>query len=222
MNYTHVLFDLDGTLTDPKPGITKAVQYALAKAGIIEDNLDRLEPFIGPPLTDSFREFYGFPEDQAWKAVQDYREYFADKGIYENERYPGIPELLGMLKQRGAVLILATSKPLVFAETVLKHFELDGYFDAVVGSGLDGTMSDKSEIIQSIIGRYNPDKALTVMIGDRKHDIIGARNNGIDSIGVLYGYGSAEEMNAISPTFILNTVQELHQAFGGGKAAAPR
>lgn len=217
MNFSHILFDLDGTLTDPKIGITKSVQYALAKFGIIEDNLDRLEPFIGPPLTHSFKEFYNFSEEDAWQAVQYYREYFADKGIFENQLYPGIPELLTMLTQQQAVLIVATSKPLVFAEKILKHFELEHFFHAVVGSNLDGTLSDKSEIIRYIIEQENLNTADTVMIGDRKHDIIGAHNNGISSIGVLYGYGSEAEMEAIAPTYCIHTVQELHEAFASNE-----
>ncbi|MDT3427406.1 phosphoglycolate phosphatase [Paenibacillus forsythiae] len=220
MNYSHILFDLDGTLTDPKLGITKSVQYALAKFGIAENNLDRLEPFIGPPLAHSFREFYGFSEEQAWQAVQYYREYFADKGIFENELYPGIPGLLDMLTRRQAVLIVATSKPLVFAEKILKHFKLEHFFHAVVGSGLDGTLSDKSEIIRNILEKENLEPARTVMIGDRKHDIIGAHNNGISSIGVLYGYGSAAEMEAIRPTYCLHTVQDLYEAFASDGEAA--
>ncbi|AKG37769.1 hypothetical protein VK70_14230 [Paenibacillus durus ATCC 35681] len=213
MNFSHILFDLDGTLTDPKIGITKSVQYALAKFGIIEDNLDRLEPFIGPPLAYSFQEFYDFSEEDAWHAVQYYREYFADKGIFENELYAGIPELLSMLTQRQAVLIVATSKPLVFAERILKHFKLEHFFHAVVGSNLDGTLSDKSEIIRHIIEKENLNTASTVMIGDRKHDIIGAHTNGISSIGILYGYGSEAEMEAIGPTYCIRTVQELYEAF---------
>ncbi|BCG60161.1 HAD family hydrolase [Paenibacillus sp. URB8-2] len=219
MNFSHILFDLDGTLTDPKLGITKSVQYALAKFGIFEDDLDRLEPFIGPPLAHSFQEFYGFSEADAWQAVQYYREYFADRGIFENELYPGIPELLSMLTQRQAVLIVATSKPLVFAEKILKHFKLEHFFHAVVGSGLDGTLSDKSEIIKHILEQEDLEAAGAVMIGDRKHDIIGAHNNGISSIGVLYGYGSEAEMEAIGPTDCIHTVQELYEAFASNGRA---
>lgn len=213
MKYNHVLFDLDGTLTDPKIGITKSVQYALSKSNIIVENLDELEPFIGPPLATSFREFYGFTEEEAWEAVRNYREYFADTGIFENELYDGIPELLAHLAENGAELIVATSKPQVFAERILKHFGIDSFFSAVVGSGLDGTMSDKSEIIRFILDQYRPVPAETVMIGDRKHDIIGAHNNGIASIGVLYGYGSVDEMEAIRPTYCLKTVRELSDFF---------
>ncbi|MNB86038.1 5'-nucleotidase [compost metagenome] len=213
MKYNHVLFDLDGTLTDPKIGITKSVQYALSKSNIIVENLDELEPFIGPPLATSFREFYGFTEEEAWEAVRNYREYFADTGIFENELYDGIPELLAHLAENGAELIVATSKPQVFAERILKYFGIDSFFSAVVGSGLDGTMSDKSEIIRFILDQYRPVQAETVMIGDRKHDIIGAHNNGIASIGVLYGYGSVDEMEAIRPTYCLKTVRELSDFF---------
>lgn len=213
MNFVNILFDLDGTLTDPKLGITRSVQYALSRFNIVEDDIDKLEPFIGPPLVNSFREIYGFSEPDAWRAVQYYREYFADKGLYENELYAGITEVLEMLVKRNLVLIVATSKPTIFAEKVVKHFHIDQYFQAVVGSNLDGTMSDKTEIIRYILETMKLEAYATVMIGDRKHDIIGAHNNRIASIGVEYGYGSEEEIAAIAPTYRFRTVQELRLAF---------
>jgi haloacid dehalogenase superfamily, subfamily IA, variant 1 with third motif having Dx(3-4)D or Dx(3-4)E len=208
--YDVVLFDLDGTLTDPKIGITKSVQHALKSFGIIEENLDNLEKFIGPPLKDSFKEYYGFEEEKAVLAVEKYREYFSVKGIYENSPYEMIEKLLQNLKFNGKKLIVATSKPTVFADQILKHFKLYHYFDFVAGSNLDGSRVKKDEVIQYALESCNISKAESiVMIGDRMHDIMGANKTGIDSIGVLYGYGSLEEHKAENATFIVNSVQEL-------------
>lgn len=137
--FEYILFDLDGTLTDPKLGITSSVQYALRALGIEEPSLDKLEVFIGPPLTDSFREFYGLDEEQMTTAVDKYRERFATQGIFENEIYPGIPQMLADLKAKGKKLAIASSKPTLFVEQILEHFEIGKYFDHVVGSNMDGT-----------------------------------------------------------------------------------
>jgi phosphoglycolate phosphatase len=205
-----ILFDLDGTLSDPKVGITKSVQYALGKLGIMEANLDKLECFIGPPLQVSFAEFYDFSEEKSQKAIDFYRERFKQKGMYENELYPNIPLLLKSLKEEGFTLIVATSKPTVYSEQILKYFHIDHYFDLVVGSNLDGSRTSKTEIIQYIIEQYK-DKRLDnfIMVGDRKHDMIGAKNVGIDSIGVTYGYGSFEEISQSKPTHIVHSVDQL-------------
>jgi phosphoglycolate phosphatase len=213
MDYSTILFDLDGTLTDPKLGITKSVQYALRKFNIVEEDLDKLEPFIGPPLANSFMEIYSFTELEAKKAVEYYREYFKDIGLYENELYAGMNELLEMLINQKRVLMVATSKPTIFAEEILKYFNIDKYFEFICGSNLDGTMSDKTEIIRYILKEKNIKKQRTVMIGDRKHDIIGAHNNGIASVGIGYGYGSEEELKNINPTHYIKTIQELVGAF---------
>ncbi|MBS0030918.1 HAD family hydrolase [Chitinophaga sp. 22321] len=209
MHYNNVLFDLDGTLTDPKTGITKSVQYALEKAGIYEGDLSKLLPFIGPPLQQSFMDFYAFTETQAWEAVHAYREYFKTTGIYENERYEGIPELLTTLQSQGRRLFVATSKPKVFADIVIGHFNLGSYFTAVYGSQLDGTHADKGELIRHLLETEHLAAADTIMIGDRKHDIIGARKNNIACIGVGYGYGSTEELTAAAPDFMCRSVGEL-------------
>lgn len=213
MNYKNVLFDLDGTLTDPKVGITKSVQYALAKFNIIEPDLSKLEFFIGPPLQHSFMEAYSFTAEQAWDAVTHYREYFKEQGIYENDLYEGIKELLELLKSQGRDLFVATSKPEVFALSILSHFELDSYFTYACGSELDGTRSDKTDIIKFIIDKYHLNPIETVMIGDRKHDLIGAHNNNIHSIAVGFGYGTEEEIRAAEPTYHIHTVKDLLQAF---------
>ncbi|WP_145136589.1 HAD family hydrolase [Paenibacillus sp. Y412MC10] len=209
MRYKHLLFDLDGTITDPKIGITKSVQYALNKFGIQEDDLDKLEPFIGPPLKNSFMEIYSFSEDQALQGVEYYREYFRERGIFENELYPGMQSVLKQLQDDGFTLYVATSKPKVFADEILKYFGVDLYFEWVVGSHLDGTLSDKTEIITYILQNRNLVKSKVVMIGDRKHDMIGAKNNGIDSIGAEYGYGSDGELLRENCTYYIKKIEDI-------------
>jgi phosphoglycolate phosphatase len=207
--YKTILFDLDGTLTDPKMGITKSVQYALKKHNIEIENLDQLEKFIGPPLVNSFMDFYGFTETQSIEAVLYYREYFTNGGIFENEIYAGIPELLSSLRSENYNLAVATSKPTVYAKQIADYFHLTQYFDCIVGSHLDNTRTNKNEVIEHVISELNCDYKNTIMIGDRKHDIIGARQNDIDSIGVLYGYGSYEEIRRENPEFIAENVADL-------------
>jgi len=213
-NYKIILFDLDGTLSDPKIGITKSVQYALQKMGIDEPDIDKLECFIGPPIQESFVDFYGFNEKQNQKAIELYRERYKETGMYENELYDGIPSLLARLKEHQFTLVVATSKLTVFAEKILNYFKIDQYFDLVVGSNLDGTRSSKTDIIQYILNEYKEHKKDEfIMIGDRKHDLIGAENTGIDSIGVTYGYGSLNELNSSNPTYIINNLEELVSIF---------
>ena len=208
--YSTILFDLDGTLTDPQVGITKSVQYALRRMGIIEPNLEKLIPFIGPPLAESFRVFYEMDEMQEWQSVQYYREYFSETGIFENSVYPGIPELLSSLRQEGKVLGVATSKPEVFARRILEHFSLDNFFHTVVGSNLDGSMVEKDEVVACALRKIQPsDLGSVVMVGDRKHDVFGAKKNAIDSIAVGYGYGTEEELNQAKPTFYVKTMKDL-------------
>ncbi|GCE10689.1 HAD family hydrolase [Tengunoibacter tsumagoiensis] len=209
-NYQTILFDLDGTLTDPKSGITRSVQYALAKMGIIEPDLEALVPFIGPPLTESLKLFYHMTDEQAELGVTYYREYFADRGIFDNAVFPGIPTLLQALKDEGKLLLVATSKPTPFAEQILTHFDLDQYFTHVVGSNMDGTRVDKTEVIAHALSLISDDTdEPIVMIGDRKHDIIGAHGNLIDSIAILHGYGPLEELQAANPTHIVTDVEAL-------------
>lgn len=208
--YRLILFDLDGTLTDPKPGITRAAQYALAQYDIPVADLDTLIPFIGPPLHHSFERYYGFDAEQTREAVGFYREYFAEIGLYENAVYPGIPRLLSQLQAAGRRLIVATSKPTVYAQRIVGHFQLAAYFTRIEGSNLDLTRTDKAQIIGAILGAY-PDVARSevVMVGDREHDIIGARAHDLDAIGVSYGYGSPAELRAAGATAIAGSVAEL-------------
>lgn len=158
--YQYILFDLDGTLTDPKIGITTCVQYALHKMGIEEPDPDKLEPFIGPPLTDSFRDFYDMDEEKAGQAVTYYRERFSTVGLLENEVYPGIPEMLAELKRAGKRLAIASSKPTVFVKKILEHFEICQYFDVIVGSELDGTRSRKEEVVEEALRQLLPEALL--------------------------------------------------------------
>ena len=179
----YLLFDLDGTLTDPKIGITTCVQYALHSFGIEEPDLDKLEPFIGPPLRDSFMEFYGFTAQQAEEAVAKYRERFQDTGLFENEVYTGIPKMLRELQAKGYFLAVASSKPQVYVERILEHFDLKKYFVVVVGSELDGRRETKDQVVQEtlrqLFGESPVDPAQVYMIGDRKFDVEGARALGV-------------------------------------------
>lgn len=208
--YDVILLDLDGTLTDSKEGITKSVQYALSKLGIYENNLDKLEPFIGPPLMDSFQKFYGFDKKTSEEAIKYYRDYFANIGIYKNKLYPKIPELLSDLRKNGKRLVIATSKPTVYTNEILKHFDLYSYFELIVGSNLDGTRTSKFEVIKYALSKLKgAKKESMVMVGDRCYDIEGAKLNGIDSIAVSYGFGSEKELKDSNPNFIVDSVNGL-------------
>lgn len=210
IHYKYLLFDLDGTITDSETGITRCVEYALNYFGIQVKDLHELSPFIGPPLLDSFKDFYNFTDEQAVIATEKYRERYTDKGIYENKLYPGIKELLAQAEQQGKTVILATSKPEIFARRILDYFELSNYFSFVAGSGLDGSLHTKKDVINYILQSNNiTDLDTVVMIGDRKHDIIGAKDAGIDSIGVLYGFGNYDELAQAGATHIVKNIAEL-------------
>lgn len=184
----------------------------IEKMGIIVTDLDKLEPFIGPPLQESFARTYSFDEAKTKLAIEYYRERFKNKGMFENDLYSGIPQLLADLKDQQKILVVATSKPTVFSEKILQHFNMDKYFDLIVGSNLDGTMTSKTEIIQYILDQFREfEKQDYIMIGDREHDIIGANNTGIHSIGVTYGYGSIDELNQGKLTHIVQGVEELRE-----------
>lgn len=206
----YILFDLDGTVTDPMIGITKSVRYALNKFGIEVEDLNTLCKFIGPPLKDSFMNFYNFTEEDALKAISYYREYFSTNGLYENTVYENFEDMLIALKNDGKSLIIATSKPTVFAEKILEHFNLKKYFDFISGSNLDNTRTKKADVIsyaleQQMINNMSE----IIMIGDREHDIIGAKALNIESIGVLHGYGSYEELSSSGADYIVKDVSEL-------------
>lgn len=209
MAYEIILFDLDGTLTDSAEGITKSVQYALAQFGIAEP-LANLRPFIGPPLQLSFATRYGFDEAQTWRAVEAYRDYFARQGMYENLLFDGVPALLGALRERGKTLYIVTSKPTHFAVPIAAHFGIDGFFTQIIGANMDLTNTDKPTLVRQAV-ELHPAAAPAsfVMIGDREHDIIGARANGIAGIGVTYGAGTPGELAEARASHIVNSVAEL-------------
>ena len=212
MNYQYLLFDLDGTLTDPGEGITNSVAYALERFGVQVADKSTLYPFIGPPLIESFMRFFSFSRADADRAVAYYREYFSETGIFENRPYDGIHETLENLCKVGKRLFLATSKPEIYAKRIVEHFALAPYFDYVAGASLDEKRSEKWDVIRYALDtcpQIVPDHA--VMIGDRKHDILGAKKTGLNSIGVLWGYGSADELSDEGATHIVKTQDELIQ-----------
>src|ERR1700739_1602324 len=188
-----VYFDLDGTLTNPKPGITRSIQYALGKLDHAVPAEDELSWCIGPPLHASLKRLLG-TDDLADRGLLLYRERFADVGMFENQTYRGIEDTLSALAVPGRRMFIATSKPVVYAERIVDHFKLRGHFERVFGSELDGTRTDKTELLNHALKIAKVDPRQAIMIGDRSHDIIGARNNGMTAIGVLYGYGSKQEL----------------------------
>ena len=208
--YKFILFDLDGTLTDPELGITNSVMYALNKFGIEVEDRVVLRKFIGPPLPESFEKYYGFTKEESELAVQYYREYFKSRGLYENEVYDDIEEMLKKLKEMNKSIILATSKPDEFAIEILRHFHLDQYFDFVAGATMDLSRSKKADVISHALNHCNiTDLSLAVMVGDREHDILGAKEIGLDSIGVLFGYGDYEELKSAGATYIAENVLDI-------------
>ena len=203
-----VLFDLDGTLTDSAPGITNSVAYALARYGIREDPANLLH-FIGPPLTDSLRDLYGFEAEKRMEAVEVFREYFNEKGWLENAPYPGIAELLRDLQAAGLHLMVATSKPEVQAVRIMKHFGLAPYFDQICGAPLGSEEgAKKSSVIRKALS-YVDDPAQVIMVGDRLHDVAGAAETGLPCIDVLYGYGGREELETAGAAYIAADLEEL-------------
>ncbi len=211
-NYQYILLDLDGTITDPMVGITKSVEHALGYFNIKVANLRELCPFIGPPLKDSFKEFYHFSEEEAEIALQKYRERFAETGIFENRLYEGITDFLEKADQKGLTLMLATSKPAVFAERILKHFNIYDKFAFIGGSELNGSRTHKADVIRHVLHSNNISSLQNVvMVGDRKYDIIGAKETGIDSIGVLYGYGSRDELSSAGANYIVENITQLEE-----------
>ncbi len=209
---TYLLFDLDGTLTNPQEGITKCVQHALRAFGIEEPDLEKLTPFIGPPLIQSFMEFYNMSEEDARKAVAVYRERFGTVGLFENFPYPGIADMLAELKAQGKILAVASSKPTIYVRRILEKFELAPYFDVIEGSNLDGTRVDKKEVIAEVLSQLdNPSADDLLMIGDRKFDVIGAREMGFGCVGVRFGFAAPDELEQSGAVYIADTVRDLHR-----------
>ncbi len=212
-NYDILFFDLDGTLTDPGLGITNAVMYSLEKFGLPIPERHELYKFIGPPLTWSYQNYYGFSEEKSIEAVKFYREHYSVTGLFENEVYPGIPELLGKLRAAGKTLCVATSKPEKFAVQILEHFGIAEYFHHICGASFDGKIGTKHEVIEYALGRCgDPERSSVLMIGDREHDILGAKASGLGSLGVLYGYGDRAEHEAAGADAIVESVEELGEA----------
>ena len=204
-----ILFDLDGTLTDPFLGITRSVAYSLKSFGIEVDDLETLKPFIGPPLDVSFREYYHMGEAQSWKAVEKYREYFSKKGLFENKVYEGMEDFLQSLLNMDMKLYVCTSKPEVFAKEILDHFSLTPYFTGIYGATLDGSLKNKGDVIAHCIKQEQLNIQDCMMVGDRQHDIVGAHQNQIPCICVLYGYGSLEEFQEYHCDYIAKDLIEL-------------
>ena len=206
----YIFFDLDGTLTDSAEGITNSVAYALKRNGITVEDKSTLNVFVGPPLVESFMKYYGFDQETAKKSVGIYREYFEDKGMFENAVYAGISELLAGLKKDGYKLYVATSKPEQYSVKIIEHFGLSEYFEMVGGADMNETRVHKGDVIRYVMESChltNPDEI--VMVGDRENDINGAIQNGIEPVGVLYGYGSREELENAGACHIANDVEEL-------------
>ncbi len=208
--FDYLFFDLDGTLTDPALGITNSFKYALKYFCREIPSYETLCTFIGPPLSDTFKNLLNFEDDKIPEAIKKYREYFAEKGLFENSVYPEIPELLSVLKQAGKKLVVATSKPEDYSVRIIEHFGLTQFFENICGSLHDTTRTTKDEVISFAIERNNiSDKSKILMIGDRKHDILGAKKVGIKSCGVLYGYGSLEELETAGADFIAKDISQL-------------
>lgn len=205
-----LLFDLDGTLTDPGEGITNSVAYALRHYSIEVADRSTLYPFIGPPLTESFMKYFAFSEEQAMKAVEIYREYFSVKGLFENTPYDGISAMLATLQEQGATLIVASSKPEIYVRQILQHFDLLRYFRFAAGSELNHKRIDKHEVIEYALNTCGiNDRSHCIMVGDRHHDVHGAKKSGIPVIGVTYGYGSKEELTEAGADHVVHTVEDL-------------
>ena len=220
-NIKYVLFDLDGTLTDSEEGITNSARYALKKMNV-EPKGD-LRYFIGPPLYETFKEHYDFSQEESDRAISFFREYFSTKGVFEHKLYDGILNTLKTLKERGKTLVLATSKPEVFAVSILKQYKIDGLFSFICGATMDESRTEKTDVIKYALKNikkdfiknnpYNIEETnlldSCVMIGDRRHDIVGAKNCGLKSIGVTFGFGSLEELKAAEATEIASTPEEI-------------
>ncbi|MBP8314826.1 HAD family hydrolase, partial [Clostridium neonatale] len=211
-NFKYILFDLDGTITDSGEGITKAVQYALKHFGINVEDINELKKFVGPPLRDSYMKFYNFDEEKATEGIKVFREYYEEKGMFENSLYDGIVDVLKALKKSGKELIVATSKPEVHAKKILEHFNVDKYFTIIAGADFEETRVKKGDVIKYALDNFrntlNDNEVLNlsqvIMIGDREHDIIGAKENNIKAIGVLYGYGDVVELTQARASYIVS------------------
>ncbi|HEL2383805.1 TPA: HAD family hydrolase [Streptococcus suis] len=209
--YQTILFDLDGTLTDSGQVILNSVAYALDQMGIEEPDLASLQRFIGPPLYESFSRFYQLNPADTQVAVDAFRVYFKEKGMFENQLYDGVIPLLEVLTEAGKTLAIATSKPEVFAKQILDYFGIAHYFDVIAGASLDSSRISKTDVISYALAQLDYNPQTTIMVGDREHDIEGAQTNQLASIGVLYGYGNRQELEKAGATMIAETLLDLKQ-----------
>ena len=222
--YQYLLFDLDGTLTNPKEGITKSVQYALRHFGIEVADPDTLTPYIGPPLIPSFMEFHGLTQEQALEALQVYRKRFESVGLFENEVLDGVPEMLCSLKQKGRYVAVASSKPEAYVRRILEHFDLLQFFDEVVGASMDEKLSAKKDIIMEALRRMgkSPGDQDVLMVGDRMHDVEGAKLCGLDSLGVYTGFAPEGELEEAGATYVFQTIKEMADFLAGYQGRNPQ
>lgn len=211
--YKNILFDFDGTLFDTGEGIINAVKYTIDKLKLKSIDKETIKRFVGPPLVESFMNVYGFDKEYATLCAKTFREYYSQKGLFECSPYNGIKNALLELKDNGYLLFIATSKPTVFAKDILVRNNMDNIFVDVIGSNLDNSRSKKAEIIECVIDNYHLNKIETIMIGDKSNDIVGANNNSIDSVGVLYGYGDYQELAKEKATYIVDDIVALRNLF---------
>ena len=209
MRFDHIFFDLDGTLTDPAEGITGAIMYARKKRGLDPGRKEDYYKFIGPPMPQSFVEYWSVSQAEAAAILADYREYYAPKGIFENKVYPGIPQALAALKDAGRKLYVATSKPTFMSVQIVEKFGLAGYFETVSGSDPNRADSTKADVIRAAQDAFSIDMTRAVMVGDRSFDVLGAKECGIPCVGVAYGYGSREELLSAGAVYVADTPADL-------------
>ena len=210
MQYKTILFDMDGTVTDSAPGIVNSIMYALEKFHITVEDRSLLYKFVGPPIKDSLKKYYNFPDEDCTRAVTYFREYFVKKGMYENEVYDGMEQVLERIKNSGRRTILATSKPEEHAIQIAKYFRIDQYFDFIAGATMDSSRIKKADVITYALESCGiDDLSSAVMVGDREYDIFGAKETGLDSIGVLYGYGGREELERAGADYIAESVGDI-------------
>lgn len=212
MSFKYILFDLDGTITESGPGIINSVKYALEKMGYPSDDIETLRKFIGPPLKFSYMEYYGMTEEQAEEGIIRYREYYTVQGIFDNSVYEGIISSFKALREAGKKLVIATSKPEKFAKMIAEHFEFAEYFEMICGASMDEKRVEKAEVIAYALdemGIKAEELDSVLMIGDRKHDILGAKENNLKSMGVLYGYGDRDELEAAGVDYIVEKASEI-------------
>jgi len=214
--YNTIFFDLDGTLSDSAIGIIRCLKYSLEKFSIVENEEEKLRHYIGPSLTETYTKIYGMSDAQAVKATAFYRERFEREGIKENVMFEGVNHLLAGLKEQKKTMVIATAKPTEHAKQILEYYQIDHYFTVIAGSNFDGTREHKGEVIKFALSQLEtPDVKNIIMVGDRQHDVLGAKENDLAVIGVGYGYGTIEELTEAKPDKIVSSVAELSKILLG-------